>query len=92
MIKTEEEALRYIHSRTRFGSQKSLIRIGRLMERLQNPQEQLRFVHVAGTNGKGSISTMISGILEAGGYRTGLYTSPYLVDFKERFRINGRIM
>ena len=49
MIKTEEEALRYIHSRTRFGSQKSLIRIGRLMERLQNPQEQLRFVHVAGT-------------------------------------------
>lgn len=92
MIKTEEEALRYIHSRTRFGSQKSLIRIGRLMERLQNPQEQLRFVHVAGTNGKGSISTMISGILEAGGYRTGLYTSPYLVDFKERFRINGRTM
>lgn len=66
MIKTEEEALRYIHSRTRSGSQKSLIRIGRLMERLQNLQEQLRFVHVAGTNGKGSISTMISGILEAG--------------------------
>lgn len=91
-MKTEQDALYYIHSRTRFGSQKSLIRMKSLLARLQNPQDSLRFVHVAGTNGKGSISTMISGILMEGGYRTGLYTSPYLVDFKERFRINGVMM
>lgn len=92
MMKTEQDALHYIHSRTRFGSQKSLIRIKKLLARLQNPQDSLRFIHVAGTNGKGSISTMISGILTESGYRTGLYTSPYLVDFKERFRINGVMM
>lgn len=92
MMKTEQDALHYIHSRTRFGSQKSLIRIKSLLARLQNPQDGLRFIHVAGTNGKGSISTMISGVLMESGYRTGLYTSPYLVDFKERFRINGVMM
>ena len=92
MMKTEQDALHYIHSRTRFGSQKSLIRIKKLLARLQNPQDSLRFIHVAGTNGKGSISTMISGVLTESGYRTGLYTSPYLVDFKERFRINGVMM
>lgn len=92
MIQTEQDALHYIHSRTRFGSQKSLIRIKSLLAKLQNPQDSLRFVHVAGTNGKGSISTMISGILMESGYRTGLYTSPYLVDFKERFRVNAATM
>ena len=92
MMKTEQDALHYIPSRTRFGSQKSLIRIKKLLARLQNPQDSLRFIHVAGTNGKGSISTMISGVLTESGYRTGLYTSPYLVDFKERFRINGVMM
>ena len=92
MMKTEQDAIHYIHSRTRFGSQKSLIRIKKLLARLQNPQDSLRFIHVAGTNGKGSISTMISGVLTESGYRTGLYTSPYLVDFKERFRINGVMM
>ena len=89
MFKTEAEALQYIHTRTRFGSQKSLDRIRALMKALGDPQKTLRFVHVAGTNGKGSVSTMTAQILQKSGYRVGLYTSPYLVRFTERFRIDG---
>lgn len=92
MFKTEAEALQYIHTRTRFGSQKSLDRIRSLMARLGDPQKELRFVHVAGTNGKGSISTMTAQIVQESGYRVGLYTSPYLVDFRERFRVNGEML
>ena len=88
-IKTVLEALSYIHTRTRFGSQKSLVRMRSLMERLGNPQDALSFVHVAGTNGKGSVSTMSASVLQCAGYRTGLYTSPYLVRFHERFRVDG---
>ena len=82
MMKTERDALHYIHSRTRFGSQKSLIRIKNLLARLQNPQDSLRFIHVAGTNGKGSISTMVSGVLMESGYRTGLYTCLLYTSFR----------
>ena len=92
MFKTEAEALTYIHTRTRFGSQKSLDRIRALMQKLGDPQKNLRFVHVAGTNGKGSISTMTAEVLQESGYRVGLYTSPYLVHFRERFRVNGAMM
>ncbi len=88
-IKTVENALSYIHTRTRFGSQKSLVRMQSLTERLGNPQDSLSFVHVAGTNGKGSVSTMTASVLQCAGYRTGLYTSPYLVRFHERFRVDG---
>ncbi|MBL7943556.1 MAG: bifunctional folylpolyglutamate synthase/dihydrofolate synthase [Flavobacteriales bacterium] len=60
-----------------------------LMDMLGNPQHALICVHVAGTNGKGSVSHMIASVLQEAGYRTGLYTSPHLVDFRERIRING---
>ena len=60
-----------------------------LCNMIGNPQEKLKFVHIAGTNGKGSTSHMIAAVLQAAGYKTGLYTSPHLKDFRERIKING---
>lgn len=65
-----------------------LTRIRRLMHLLENPQQQLRFVHIAGTNGKGSTAAYIYSILCSAGYKTGLFTSPYIINFEERIRIN----
>lgn len=87
-----EQALDYIHSHKRFGSKLGLERIGELMRLLGNPQEKLRFVHVAGTNGKGSTSIMTAAILRAAGYRTGLTVSPFVVDFCERVQIDGSVI
>ena len=84
-----EEALQYIHSVSWKGSQPGLSRITELMRRLGNPERSLRFIHVVGTNGKGSTCAMLASILHAAGYRTGLFTSPYLVDFRERMQIDG---
>lgn len=64
----------------------------RLMQHLGNPHEQLRAVHIAGTNGKGSTSHLIAAALQAQGYRVGLFTSPHLVDFRERIRISGEMI
>ncbi len=63
-----------------------------LCKMLGNPQESFRTVHVAGTNGKGSVSHMLASILQAAGYKTGLYTSPHLKDFRERIRVNGKMI
>src|ERR1700759_1011274 len=60
-----------------------------LGERLGNPQHHFKSIHIAGTNGKGSVSHMLAAILQTAGYKTGLYTSPHLKDFRERIRING---
>ena len=60
-----------------------------LCNSLQNPERNIKTIHVAGTNGKGSVSHIIAGILQKAGYKTGLYTSPHLVDFRERIKING---
>lgn len=89
---TYQEALSYIHSFQRFSSRPTLERIGALMELLDNPQERLRIVHVAGTNGKGSTCAMIAGILTAAGYRTGLYISPFVLDFRERVQIDREMI
>ena len=86
------DALRYIGSRLRFGIKPGLDRIRRLLCRLGEPHKQLRFIHVAGTNGKGSTCTMTAAGLMAAGYRVGLYTSPYICDFRERIQINGRMI
>lgn len=83
------DALKYIHSLMRFGSRLGLERIGELLEKMGNPQNKLKFVHVAGTDGKGSTCNMIASILTEAGYKTGLYTSPYVVDFSERMQIDG---
>lgn len=90
---TYSEVLDAIHSRRTFsGGGPTLDRIRRLMVRLGNPQEWFKVIHVAGTNGKGSVCAMIHAGLRAGGYQTGLFTSPYLKDFRERIRINGEMI
>ena len=86
---TYKEALEYIHSVTWMGSRPGLSRITELCEKMNNPQDSLRFVHVAGTNGKGSFSCMLSEILREAGYRVGLFTSPFIKEFNERIRVNG---
>lgn len=90
---TYEEVLSSIHSRKAFSAGgPTLSRIRRLMERLGNPQEDFKTVHVAGTNGKGSCCAMLDAALRANGYKTGLFTSPYLKDFRERIRIDGEMI
>lgn len=85
-----EDSVKYIHSLLKFGMNLGLERISALLNELGNPQEKLEFVHVAGTNGKGTTSTMLSSILCAAGKKTGLFTSPYVFDFCERIQINNK--
>jgi len=89
---TYDQALIYIHSLMRFGVKPGLGRVSALCERLGNPQEKLRFIHVAGTNGKGSTCTMLAEICRAAGMKTGLYTSPYVIDFRERMQVDGEMI
>ena len=84
------EALEYIHSVDKFGMILGLESIRELLSRLGNPQNDLKIVHIAGTNGKGSTASFVSNVLIESGYSTGLYTSPYLERFNERIRINGK--
>lgn len=86
---TPKTAIEYIHSLGRFSGAPGLHRIRALCAALGNPQDGLKFVHLAGTNGKGSTACMTDAMLRAAGYRVGLYTSPYLVQFHERIRVNG---
>ncbi len=86
------EALEFIHSRMKFGSQPGMERITALCEAFDSPQDKLKFVHVAGTNGKGSTCTMIANMLSAAGYKVGLFTSPFVVDFRERIQINSQMI
>lgn len=83
------EAMEFIHATSWQGSRLGLERIRSLMELLGNPQKKLRFIHVAGTNGKGSVCAMLSEILTRAGYTTGLYTSPHLFRINERMKVNG---
>ncbi len=85
-----QEALAYINDKDKYGSRLGLESISRLMELLGNPQEGLKYLHVAGTNGKGSVSSYLANCLKTAGYKTGLYTSPYLERFNERMQINGQ--
>lgn len=85
-----EDSVKYIHSLLKFGMNLGLRRISALLKELGNPQEKLEFIHVAGTNGKGTTSTMLSSILCAAGKKTGLFTSPYVFDFCERIQINNK--
>ena len=82
-------ALQFIHSLNRFGSKPGLSRILELLNLLGNPQNDVSCIHVAGTNGKGSTSTMISQGLIESGKKVGLYTSPFIIDFRERIQINN---
>lgn len=87
-----QEALTYIHSVSWKGSVPGLSRTQELLRRLGDPQNKLKFVHIAGTNGKGSTAAMLASVLQAAGYRTGLYTSPYITCFNERMQVDGRMI
>lgn len=86
---TGTEAAELIHQRAWVGQKPGLERIRRLLGKLGNPQNQLKFVHIAGSNGKGSTAAMLASVLSAAGLNTGLYTSPHLWDFRERFQVNS---
>jgi dihydrofolate synthase/folylpolyglutamate synthase len=86
---TYEEAIQYIHSTYKFGMKLGLENIRRLLGYMGNPEKNLKIIHVAGTNGKGSTSSFINSILKEAGYKVALYTSPYLEEFEERMKING---
>ncbi|MGN0978467.1 MAG: bifunctional folylpolyglutamate synthase/dihydrofolate synthase [Faecousia sp.] len=83
------EAIEYIHSVCWKGSIPGLGRTQTLLAKMGNPEKKLKFVHIAGTNGKGSTAAMTASILRKAGYRTGLYTSPYIYRFHERMQVDG---
>ncbi len=86
------EAIAYIHSVFWKGSIPGLGRTNTLLEKMGNPHKDLKFVHIAGTNGKGSTAAMTASILRKAGYRTGLYTSPYIYTFHERMQVDGELI
>ena len=86
---TVQEVIDYIHSANWMGSVPCLSRTENLLSMMGNPEKKLKFVHIAGTNGKGSTAAMAASILTKAGYKTGLYTSPYIYRFHERMQIDG---
>ncbi|MHB9093381.1 MAG: bifunctional folylpolyglutamate synthase/dihydrofolate synthase [Eubacteriales bacterium] len=83
------EAMEFLRNLTKFGFNFGLGRVEELLRRLGSPHKKIRVIHVGGTNGKGSTATMIAAILQAQGYRTGIFTSPHLHSYCERYKING---
>ena len=88
---TYEQALDFIHSRIHLGTRKGLFRMEGLMEKLGNPEKRMKFVHIAGSNGKGSTATMCESVLRHAGYKTGLFLSPFVFDFRERMQVDGQL-
>jgi len=89
-VTTYTKALDYIYDLTKYGIKLGLKNINHLLYLLGEPHKKLKIIHVAGTNGKGSTSSLISSILQSDGYKVGLYTSPHLIDFTERIKINHK--
>ncbi|MGI6744822.1 MAG: Folylpolyglutamate synthase [Firmicutes bacterium ADurb.Bin300] len=87
---TYNDSVSFVHSLLKFGIRPGLSRMNTLMSYLDNPEAGMPFVHIAGTNGKGSTATALACILSDAGYKTGLYTSPYVVHFLERIQINSK--
>lgn len=83
-----EASIAYFEELERFGIQLGLERVIRLLELMGNPHKNLKYIHVAGTNGKGSTIAFLASILKCSGYRVGVYTSPHLIRFNERITIN----
>src|SRR5215813_8194269 len=94
-----QQTIDYLFSRlpmfSRIGAaalKKDLTNIKKLCELLDNPHQKFKSVHIAGTNGKGSVSHMLAAIFQTAGYKTGLYTSPHLKDFRERINVSGEMV
>ena len=84
-----EKVIKTIENSRRFGNDYGVRITKKVLEQLSNPQKDLKFVHIAGTNGKGSTASVVASILKESGLKVGLFTSPHLIDFEERIRING---
>ena len=87
-----QEALDWIHGQLKFGIKPGLERMAWMLEELGNPQDNLKAVHIVGTNGKGSTVNALQTIFSQAGYEVGTFTSPYIIDFKERISINGQMI
>ena len=87
---TYAETIEFLYGIRLFGQKLGLETMRYLLRLMNDPQDSLRFIHIAGTNGKGSVAAMLHAILSQAGYQTGLYTSPHLVSFCERFQVNGK--
>lgn len=87
---TFDEAIRFVESTSWKGSVPGLERINELCKLLGHPERKVKFVHVAGTNGKGSVTAIVSSVLRSAGYKTGAFTSPHLIDYCERITVDGR--
>ncbi len=92
MQMTYSEVITQIENKKRFGNLAGVEIAGRMLKVLGNPQSGMRVIHIAGTNGKGSVSAFLCEILRAAGFRTGMFTSPHLVDFRERIRVDGEMI
>ncbi len=89
-VKEYRESLDYLYSLEKFGMIFGLAKVEALLQAVGNPHQEIQAIHIGGTNGKGSTAAMIASILQKDGYRTGLYTSPHLIRFTERIKINGK--
>ena len=87
-----EKALEWVHSLPRLAEHPGVENEKKLLQKLGNPEKGLKFVHIVGTNGKGSTTMMTANILISAGYRVGATISPYVLDFRERFQINGEMI
>ncbi len=87
-----KEALGKIEDLRKYGSQPGLERVKMLLDMMGNPQDKLEFLHVAGTNGKGSVCAVVSSVLGVSGYVTGLFTSPFITDFREQIQVNSTMI
>lgn len=87
-----DQALDYLYNLQKFGIKFGLSKTENLLRAFHNPHQELNCLHIAGSNGKGSVAAMLASIYRRAGYKTGLFTSPHLVDFRERFQINGRLI
>ena len=87
-----QEALAWIHGKLRFGIKPGLERMAWMLQELGNPQEKVAAVHVVGTNGKGSVTSYLQHIFSLASYEVGTFTSPYILDFRERISLNGQMI
>lgn len=90
MNEEKQKILDLLYSKQRLGIKPGLERTYALLDKLDDPHDTIKAVHIAGTNGKGSTASLIASVMQEAGYKTGLYTSPHLIDFNERIRINGK--
>ena len=89
---TYQAAEKYILSREFFGMKLGLENITSFLDEIGTPQNNYKTIHISGTNGKGSTSAMLDSVLRAAGHKTGLFTSPHLISFRERIKVNGRMI